>query len=256
MTFEAAGFEVFPPEPAVLEWVQAASPVADAAVLDSAARRAWLRHCDTWFVGVDVLPNDTDGAVTGGPPFQGAARRLAEEITGPLPLHRAQVSVTYPGYPGKDPDESDAAHRYRLARDAAHVDGLLPVGPERRRYLKEPHAWILGVALNKADPAAAPLVVWPGSHLIMGAALAAALSGHSPQVWSEIDLTDAYQAARREVFDRCRRVEVPLVRGETVLVHRHMVHGVAPWGSGVSTPDACRSVAYFRPCFSEIARWI
>ena len=56
-------------------------------------------------------------------------------------------------------------------RDAAHLDGVLPVGSDKRRMVKEPHAWIVGLSLNAADAGAAPLVVWEGSHLVMGAAL-------------------------------------------------------------------------------------
>ena len=78
----------------------------------------------------------------------------------PLPeLHPAQVSAVYPGYPKPRQGESDAAFRYRLNRDAAHVDGLLAIGPERRRMLRERHAYILGLPLTECSETAAPMTI-------------------------------------------------------------------------------------------------
>ena len=71
------------------------------------------------------------------------------------------------GYPKPRKGESESAFRYRLNRDAAHVDGLLPVGAHRQRMLKEPHAYVLGLPLNESAAGASPLVVWEGSHVIM-----------------------------------------------------------------------------------------
>jgi hypothetical protein len=207
-------------------------------------------------VGVDVLDNGPDGAVAGGAPLAGAARATAEAVTGSLPLHRAQVSVTYPGYPGRDPDESAAAHRYRLMRDAAHLDGLLPVGPDRRRFLKEMHGHILGIAVTRADAGAAPLCVWEGSHRLIREAFAGALAGSDPAEWSGIDLTDIYQATRREVFARCQRVEVPLAPGQSVLMHRHAIHGVGPWADGARAAPEGRAIVYFRPELRRPADWL
>jgi hypothetical protein len=99
------------------------------------------------------------------------------KVAGALPLHPAQVSVTYPGYPRQDPGESDAAHRFRRDRDAAHLDGLLPVGPEKRRFLRETHAFILGIAVTEASEGAAPLVVWEGSHRMIRDVFAQAFDG-------------------------------------------------------------------------------
>ena len=222
------GYTVFDSDPRVLRWTDAAARAA--ARLDTTDRR----HGGTWFVGVDALPNDPTGAIDGTP------------LAGPWPirltdLHRAQVSIVYPGYPRQDPDESDAAHRYRRDRDAAHLDGLLPEGPEKRRHLREPHAWILGLPLD--DTAASPLVVWPGSQRIIRAAFEQLYAGQPPDRWGEIDATDAYTAARRAVFQTCTRTELPLKRGQSVLLHRHLIHGVAPWaGQGAE-----RAIAYFRP---------
>jgi len=250
-TWLNAGWQVFDAEPAVADWVAATQPAALAAVRD-----APVRHGGTWCVGLDALANDAAGRVGAGPPLSGAARDAATALAGRLPLHRAQVSVIYPGYPGRDPEESDAAHRFRLNRDAAHLDGVLPEGPARRRHLREPHAWILGLALTEADAGAAPLVVWDGSHRLIRAAFAAALQGHDPADWGNLDLTQAYGRVRAEVFARCRRIALPLRPGQAVLLHRMAIHGVAPWQAGARSDPAGRAIAYFRPCLDDPADWM
>lgn len=102
-------------------------------------------YCEgTWFVGVDTLPNAPDGTVGEAGPLTGQAWEAVSELYGRLPLHRGQVSVMYPGYPRPKDGEGEAAFGYRLRRDAAHVDGLLLEGPDRRRFLKERHAYIWG----------------------------------------------------------------------------------------------------------------
>lgn len=222
-----------------------------AAAAEVAARGidpAPLRHGGTWFVGVDALPTAPDGSIAGHP-LQGPW----DEVTGPMPpLHPAQLSIIYPGYPGQDPGESDASHAFRRRRDGAHVDGLLPEGPDRRRHLREPHAFVLGVALTSCR--ASPLVVWEDSHEVMRDAFLSELAWRAPMDWPEADLTETYQAARKEVFETCERVEVSLERGEAVLVHRLAVHGIAPWPEGQG--GAPRMMAYFRPQLADIADWL
>lgn len=242
----APGFRVFPQDAAVLRWAEAAKRSAVDILSDPEICKANLRHGQTWFVGVDALPNPDDGSI-GGVPLAGAWQA---HVTLPPCWHRAQLSVVYPGYPEQDPDESDANHRYRIHRHAAHVDGLLPVGPERRRYLKEPHGFILGLPLNSTD--AAPLMVYPGSHLIMQDAFQALLSGGDP---TTIDLTDLYHAARRKVFDTIAPVPVHAEPGQAVLLHRHLLHGVAAWASTDHAPPEGRIIAYFRPQFDAMT-WI
>ena len=171
-----------------------------------------------------------------------------------LPLHRAQVSAVYPGYPRPSVQESPAAFAFRRDRDAAHLDGLLPVGPQRQRMVKEPHAYILGLGLT--ETAAAPLVAWPGSAAILRAALTAALAPHPPEIWADVDVTEAYGAARAEVFRICPRVELPLRPGEALLLHRHILHGVAPWSAGAAAPPEGRLTAWFRPVMTSVADWL
>ncbi len=230
-------------DPAILAWAAAAHPLAVAA-LAGQERRAG----GTWAVGLDLLGNDAAGGVAGV--------ALPWGVLGldPVALHRAQLSAVYPGYPLSDPGEPAQANRYRLTRDAAHLDGLLAEGPDKSRRIAEPHGWILGLPLT--DCRASPLVVWEGSAPIMQAGLRAALAGHPVARWGEVDVTGAYQAARAAVFASCRRVEVPVVRGEATLLHRLCVHGVAPWTDGADGPAEGRIIAYFRPQMASVAAWL
>ena len=172
-----------------------------------------------------------------------------------LPFHPAQLSVIYPGYPKPRIGDTEAGFRYRKNRDAAHVDGLLAVGPERRRMLKEPHAFILGLPLNSCSPAASPMVVWEGSHLIMAEVFQKAFAGIDAASWAEVDVTEVYQAARRQVFDRCKRVLVHAAPGEAYVVHRLALHGVAPWQNWADAPEEGRMIAYFRPELAKKSLW-
>jgi hypothetical protein len=250
------GFLTYPAEEAVLRWAAAARPAAAAAARDP-AQAHWLRCGGTWFVGVEALPNDPQGRVGGGPALMGAAMDFIRDGLGlSLPLHRAQLSICYPGYPKPSPEESEAAFAFRLRRDAAHVDGLLAEGPEKRRYLREPHAYVLGVCLTAQSAGAAPLTVWEGSHAIMRKTFAQAFAGREPGAWRDIDLTAPYQEARRAAFAACRRVELPSAPGEAVLLHRHLLHGLAPWAESAVASEDGRMIAYFRPEAPQLADWL
>lgn len=251
-TFLQQGFLRFPVDQSVLDWAEHARPVAIQSATDP-AHAHWLRCGGTWFVGVDALPNDTQGTVPGGPPLAGAVMDFIHDVLGmALPLHRAQVSICYPGYPQPYAEESPAAYQFRLKRDAAHVDGLMAEGPDKRRYVKEPHAYILGLPLTLQSEDASPLTVWEGSHLLMREMFGKAFTGHAPEDWASIDVTDAYQEARRKAFAECRRIALPARPGEATLLHRHILHGVAPWGEAATAPEEGRMIAYFRP---EVSRW-
>ena len=205
-----------------------------------------MRHGNTWFVGVDALPNAADGSID-GVPLGGAWQK---HVDLPAKWHPAQISIVYPGYPQRDPIESEANHSFRIKRFAAHVDGLLPEGPKRRRFLREPHAFILGLPLNVST--SAPLMVWPGSQVIMGAAFGE-LAG-APDLM-QVDLTEVYQAARRRVFEQIEPEPIVAQPGQAVLLHRHLLHGVAPWGKGGTASQEGRMIAYFRPQFS-VLEWL
>lgn len=244
------GWIKFPAEPAVRDWAAAAYQVARDRVQDPALQARWLTCEGTWFVGVDALPNDTSGN-TGAGPLTGEAYAAAKALYGILPLHPAQVSVVYPGYPRPREGETEANFRYRLNRDAAHVDGFHATGPERRRMLKERHAYILGLPLTECSAGAAPLTVWEGSHHLMRTAFAEALKDIPEAKWAETDLTETYKATRREAFETCRRITLPARPGEAYIVHRLALHGVAPWQEGATAPPDGRMIAYFRPDLPE-----
>ena len=250
--FHERGWVAFEPDPGIAEWAGAVRPLAEEALENPSLRARWLRSGGTWFVGVHALPNDASGAVAerGVPPLSGRPVAFAHEALGldGFAWDRAQLSVCMPGYPQPDPDESEAAFRFRCRRDAAHVDGLLR-NAEGQRHLGEAHAFILGVPLALVAPCEAPFVVYEGSHAIMRRAFARRLDGIDPARWPGEDLTEVYTAARREAFDSCRRVEVHVRPGEAYMVHRLALHGVAPWREpkGGSAPGSKRMIAYFRP---------
>ncbi len=238
------GWQLIGPHPAIAAWATAALPVAQRALADSAEP---LRFGGTWAVGLDLLANDPSGAVAGCA-FPWQALPMAA-----VPLHPGQVSAVYPGYPQPFGSESDAAYRYALRRDAAHLDGLMAVGPQKRRMVKEPHAWILGLPLTAHDTPAAPLVVWEGSHALFRAAF---WSAFGDGLTAETDLTEVYTATRAQVFETCRRVEVAGPPGTAILLHRMTLHGVAPWQPLDQTGGTARLIAYFRPQCATLSDWI
>lgn len=240
-----SGFVVFDHDPRVALWATRTHQIATGVVSDPQMKAMWLRHGKTWFVGVDALPNGADGSIDGtaltGP--------WEQHIAPPENWHSAQISVVYRGYPQQDSGETDAAHRYRVMRSAAHVDGLhLEDG---RRIVRECHGFILGLPLNHAQ--ACPLVAWRGSHHVMQRALHGFVRGRDPYGQ---DVTEVYKAARQEVFDTCERVEVTADVGQSMVLHRLVVHGVAPDDPDRHMPEEGRMVAYFRPELSARTTWL
>ncbi len=247
------GWARFPADARSLAWAEAARRTGVQVARDPQMQALWLQCEGTWFVGLDALPTAPDGSLDGVPLAGPATDTLA-----PLPvLHPAQLSITYPGYPRPRSGESAAAFGYRRNRDAAHVDGITAEGPDRRRMIREPHAFILGLPLTLCDPEASPLVVWEGSHMILRAALTRALAPYDPARWGAIDVTGAYQAARREVFETCPRVPLHADPGQALLLNRLTLHGVSPWREGAFAPPEGRMIAYFRPPMpGGVAAWL
>ena len=222
------------------------------------AHLSWWRHHKTWFVGVNALENDTTGALPGGPPFGGEVIRYINQIPGlgGLALDRAQVSVCRPGYPGRDVDESEANHRYRRQRDAAHIDGILRRGPDKRRYLGEFHAYILGIPMTVCDAGASPFVIWEGSHLLARETFLGVFDGMPADQWPSVDLTDTYHSLRRIIFEQCPRRLIHAEPGQVYLVHRMALHGMAPWEPAARAGPDGRMICYFRPPLAEPAPWL
>lgn len=255
--FFEKGWTCFAPQTSTVAWAERAAEYAKVAV--QSPENAHLHQCEgTWFVGLDILPNDAQGRVLDGPPLTGEAIDFAGQNCGGWPdLHRAQVSVIYNGYPKPRAGENGAGFRYRKNRDAAHVDGVIGLGTPKRRFVQEPHAFILGIPLTWASAEAAPLVVWEGSHHIMRTALREAYEGVSWESLQDVDVTEVYKDARKKAFETCRRVKVHGPVGSASLVHRLTLHGVAPWGEKASASHEGRMIAYFRPVITGgVAAWL
>ncbi|MEL7543059.1 MAG: hypothetical protein AAGJ70_04725 [Pseudomonadota bacterium] len=256
--FLRQGWLCFARDPALDAWVDAVRPHALAA-LDDPAHAHWYRYGATWFAGVNVLENDEAGRIADGPSLGGAAVAFLDDALGlrageDFVWDRGQVSVCLPGYPKPMAEESAGAFNYRVHRDAAHVDGIHPVGTPRRRHIREPHGFVIGIPLTQADAGASPLVVWEGSHRVMQQALQQTLRDVPTVTWPDVDVTEIYQATRQRIFETCRRVVINVPPGCCYLVHRLALHGVAPWVDGASADERGRAIVYFRPEPREDAR--
>ena len=230
------------------QWINHALPCARETVA-AEENAQWLRCGGTWFAGVNLLPNAADGSVVGSGALQGKAIDFIRQALGldNFDWDRAQLSVCYPGYPRPMPGETEAAYAYRRDRDAAHVDGFLAEGPDRRRHLREYHGFILGIPMVEFNAGASPFVVWEGSHEVIRETFAEQFQDVPAEQWGEIDITGVYHEVRRRIFGLCKRVEIYARPGEAYLVHRLALHGVAPWQSTASATADGRMICYFRP---------
>ena len=89
----------------------------------------------------------------------------------------------------------------------------------------------------------------------MREAFMVAFAGMPPMMWPDMDIGEIYRDARAEVFECCERVELPMTAGQSVLLHRMMVHGIAPEGSK-KVPAEGRMMAYFRPVLNDLKAWL
>jgi len=241
----------------LMQWIAHALPCARETVA-AEENAQWLRCGGTWFAGVNLLPNAADGSVCGSDALQGKASDFIRQALGldNFDWDRAQLSVCYPGYPQPMPGETKAAYGYRRDRDAAHVDGFLAEGPDRRRHLREYHGFILGIPMVEFNAGASPFVVWEGSHEVIRTTFTEQFRGVPVEQWGEIDITGVYHQVRRKIFGLCKRVEIHARPGEAYLVHRLALHGVAPWqGIASATPDG-RMICYFRPETGGPESWL
>jgi hypothetical protein len=238
-------------------WVSGALPYARKAI---AAREnsQWLRCGGTWHAGINALPNRSDGSIGSNFKLEGRMIRFIHQALGleAFEWDRAQVSVCFPGYPRPMRGESESAFQYRRNRDAAHIDGLLPEGSNRRRHLREFHGFILGIPIVEYSAGASPCVVWQGSHKIVRETFFHAYAGTAPQDWGEVDITETYHELRRQIFERCERIEIQARPGQAYLIHRLALHGVAPWQSGARATEDGRMICYFRPEIGGPEEWL
>lgn len=241
----------------IRRWIDACLPFARATVSDD-RHAQWLRCGGTWFAGVNVLPNNADSSLPGGPVLSGEAIDFIHNVLqqNDFDWDRAQLSVCYPGYPQPMPSESAAAYRFRRDRDAAHVDGLLREGPQKRRHLREHHGFILGIPIVEFDEHASALVVWEGSHELVRSAMKQRFKGVSPDKWGDEDITETYHAVRQQVFQQCRRQKIVAGPGETYLLHRLALHGISPWLEGATAGEEGRMICYFRPAIESAESWL
>ena len=255
--FFKKGWCRFPYDPALAKWVEHALPAARNAINDP-EHAEWLRCGGTWFAGVNALPNDPAGAVDNGLTLAGNAIDFIRESLGlkNFDWDCAQVSVCYPGYPQPMPTESASAFRYRRERDAAHIDGLLPEGPDRRRHLRHYHGFVLGIPMVDASPDASPFVIWEGSQQIVRETFHACFQGFPPDQWGERDITDVYRDLRRRIFNECPRVEIAAKPGEAYVAHRLTLHGMAPWADSAHASPEGRMICYFRPEIGGPSEWL
>ena len=255
--FEKNGWLSFDHDSHLQTWIDHALPAAKRA-MGTSEHVNWWRYSDTWFVGVNALPNNQAGQLPGGPPLCGQAISF---ISRHLPFKdfdwdKAQVSVCMPGYPQPGPQEPESAHRYRVNRDAAHIDGLRRVEPERRRFLDEYHGFILGIPMQEFGKGASPFVVWEGSHLIAAKAFNDFYRDIPSDKWSSVDATDLYHSIRRQMFEQCKRVEISLRPGQCFVVHRFALHGMAAWREPQGVSVEGRMISYFRPEIDDPVAWL
>lgn len=255
--YHSRGWCRFAADPTLADWVERTRPTARATVA-APENAKWWRCGGTWFAGVNVLGNDGSGAVPGGPPLAGSAIDFIRSGLGlsSLAWDPGQVSVCTPGYPKPMPSETDAAFRYRRDKDAAHVDGLVPRGYERRRHLEEPHAFVLGIPMVETSEGASPVVVYDGSHEPVRAAFAERFAGLEPELWPDEDVTEAYHGVRKRIFETCPRTELHARPGEAYIIHRLALHGVARWADDASAGPDGRVIVYFRPVLAEMRAWV
>ena len=241
----------------LIQWIAHALPCARETIA-AEENAQWLRCGGTWFAGVNLLPNAADGSVCGSDALQGKASDFIRQALGldNFDWDRAQLSVCYPGYPQPMPNETEAAYGYRRDRDAAHVDGFLAEGPDRRRHLREYHGFILGIPMVEFDAGASPFVVWEGSHEMIRTTFAEQFRGVPVEQWGEIDITGVYHQVRRKIFGLCERVEIHAIPGEAYLIHRLALHGVAPWQGIASAASDGRMICYFRPETGGPESWL
>ena len=84
----------------------------------------------------------------------------------------------------------------------------------------------------------------------------AVLGNYEPTEWNKVDLTEFYKTARRICFEKCARGIVHAKPGESYLIHRLALHGIAPWRHTGTMPPEGRMICYFRPHLQEISDWL
>ena len=267
--FKKKGWSFLTKGPRYSDWLEAALNNILNNFQVSSIDKNQLRSGQTWFVGMNFLKNTSDGSL-GKISFDQVLLSQIEQKFGVSVDYwdRGQVSINWEGYPKKDIFETDLSYRYRLKYFASHVDGLIPVGVKKRRYLKEPHAFVLGLPVLNNFIHSAPLVVWEGSHLIIRSMFNSIFREVEDTELENIDVTDFYKDARRQIFSSCTPRRIFSTDFQPYILDRHLLHGVAPWISSKKSqtntdwksvkldPLDGRIIIYFRPYFKNLRNWI
>ncbi len=259
MNYQRDGWYQFSADDQILGWLESIQTVVGQAIA-APQNQHWWRYQGTWFVGVNVLPNDGRGRVNAGPTLTGAAANfLAKYLKADLgAFDKAQLSIVRAGYPQADKHETKAALAYRRDRDAAHIDGLLKDAVAAGRYAREYHHYLWAIALHDGSLCTSPLVVWRGSHRLIQDSFRRFFADKDIESISQYDVSECYAATRKQVFEQCERVALPLQRGQSVVAHRFLLHGTAPWSRsqrGIKQTDA-RGLCFFRPELKDLHRWL
>jgi len=251
--FEQKGWIKFKFDQRVAHWANTANSKITSKLKNKEIFNNNLTCQGTWFVGVDALENDTNGAlgeISLSGPFESLMKRT--EARG---LHAAHVSIIFEGYPKPRDQESESSFNFRLKRDAAHVDGLIADFPGGPRKLKEPHAYVLGIPLNQAPKGASPVVVWEGSHHLISKAFNSLFLNRDPEKWKDLDVREVYMQTRKSIFEKCKRRVLHANLGESYMIHRLCLHGISPWEFEIKNFNEGRKIAYFRPELQNLADW-
>ena len=136
MLFGKTGYIEFGYDEQIAKWAECAKKKSSRILADPAHLQKWLQCEGTWFVGVDVLPNNSSGDFTNAK-LPNVFKSFMAKIN-LKPYHKAQLSVIFPGYPKPRIGDSEAAFEYRRKRDAAHVDGFYQLVKKKDDILSSP----------------------------------------------------------------------------------------------------------------------
>ena len=255
--YQTRGWLKFDFDPVLNDWVDWTLPYAKQCLSDESLAE-WWRYQNTWFVGVNALANDKEGSIDSGPVLSGVAVDFMRQwLNFSLQdLDQAQVSAIFSGYPKPHHSDSEAGFKYRLNRDAAHVDGLLKLGANGERYALEYHQYILAIPLNSVSALASPLVLWEKSHLLMRDRFQKFFDQYQKSEWPSTAVNEIYQQTRREIFMNFKRIEVSVQPGQALLIDRHMLHGTSPWRAEQGQDECGRLIAFFRPQYKSMQDWL
>ena len=256
-SYEKNGWISFPYSFALNKWAKKVEEIVSSQIFTIPEGDKDLRCGGTWFPGVNFLNNKRNGDVDGVFfPEELKSFIVENEPAFDAVFDKAQISICYTGYHKKMKAESSKAFKFRTDRFSAHIDGILPLGQGRRRFLKEYHSFILGIPINSTSNKASPCVIWEGSHAIVRDAFKKYKEIQNIDTWDTHDITDFYNKLRSEIFNQCIAKTIWVPVGHAYLIHRLSFHGILPWKDNTKRKSG-RMIAYFRPdLFQGQINWL